>query len=174
MAKESLQSKLDRVRKPRVQIKYEVEIGDAIELKELPFVVGVLADLSGQPQEKLPKLKDRPFTEIDRDNFNEVLKRAKPRLAFRVDNRLSDDDSSLGLELKFESMDDFGPEKVAAQVEPIRKLVQARDRLHQLSLKINANDHLEDLLQDVLDNTDALRGLSAAATRAATPSGEED
>jgi type VI secretion system protein ImpB len=125
--KESIQHKLDRVRAPRVQITYDVEIGGAIENKELPFVVGVLADLSGKPAEPLPKLKDRKFVEIDRDNFNQVLEGMKPRLAFRVDNKLGGkEDSQIGVELKFKSMDDFHPEQVAQQVEPLRKLIEAR------------------------------------------------
>ena len=106
---ESLQHTLDRVRAPRVQITYDVEIGDAIEMKEIPFVVGVLADLSGKPDDPLPKVKDRKFVEIDRDNFNQVLAGMKPRLAYRVDNKLTDDDSKMAVELRFKSPDDFHP-----------------------------------------------------------------
>src|SRR3954449_10413267 len=102
---ESTQHKLDRVRKPRVHLTYDVEIGDAIELRELPFVAGVLADLSGKPEEPLPKLKDRKFVEIDRDNFDKILAGMKPRLAFQVDNRLQDDGTKMNVELKFSSMD---------------------------------------------------------------------
>jgi type VI secretion system protein ImpB len=123
MAKESLQHTLDRVRAPRVQITYDVEIGDAIEMKEIPFVVGVLSDLSGKPDEPLPKLKDRKFVEIDRDNFDNVLAGMKPRLAYRVDNKLTNDDTKMAVELRFKSMDDFHPERVAEQVAPVRKLV---------------------------------------------------
>jgi type VI secretion system protein ImpB len=171
MAKESINKKLSRVRKPRVHITYEVAVGDAIEEKELPFVVGVLADLSGQPQEALPNVKDRKFVEIDRDNFNQAMAGMKPRLSFRVPNRLKNDDSQIGVELKFKHINDFGPEAVAQQVEPIRKLVEARQRLNQLALKINGSDKLEELLQDVVQNTEALRQISAAAapqTSAAT------
>src|SRR5436309_8496079 len=107
MARQSTQHKLDRVRPPRVQITYDVEIGDAIQMKELPFVAGILADLSGKPAEALPTLKDRKFVEIDRDNFNDVLAAAAPRLALRVPNRLAKDDSMLNVELQFKSMDDF-------------------------------------------------------------------
>jgi type VI secretion system protein ImpB len=170
MPKESIHDKQSRVRPSRVQIKYEVEIGDAIELKELPFVVGVLADLSGQPKESLPGLKQRKFVEIDRDNFNQVLAGSKPRLAFRVPNRLANDDSQLGVELEFKHLDDFGPEAVARQVEPIRKLVEARGRLNELALKINANDRLDDLLRDVVQNTEALKGLANPAG-GSTPAG---
>jgi type VI secretion system protein ImpB len=175
MPRESLQHKLDRVRKPRVQITYDVEIGDAIEIKELPFVVGVLADLSGQPKESLGRPKDRKFVEIDRDNFDEVLAGSKPRLAFRVPNRLADDGSQLGVELEFGSMDDFGPEAVAQQVQPIRKLVEARQRLSELAIKINTNERLEELLEDVVQNTEALKQLSGSgATATATPSEQSE
>ncbi|MEQ1909212.1 MAG: type VI secretion system contractile sheath small subunit [Vicinamibacterales bacterium] len=164
MAKESIQKKLTRVRKPRVHITYDLEVGDAIEEKELPYIVGVLADLSGQPKDKLAPIKERKFVEIDRDNFNQALAGMKPRLSFRVPNRLANDDSRIGVELEFKHMDDFGPEAVAQQVEPIRKLVEARTRLNELALKINGSDKLEELLQDVVQNTDALKQITAAAT----------
>ena len=121
MAKESLQHTLDRVRSPRVQITYDVEVGDAIEMKEIPFVVGVLADLSGKPDEPLPKMKERKFVEIDRDNFNNVLAGMKPRLAYRVDNKLTNDGTQLAVELRFKSLDDFHPEQIAKQVDPPAK-----------------------------------------------------
>ncbi|OQX65835.1 MAG: type VI secretion system-associated protein [Desulfococcus sp. 4484_242] len=159
MAKESLQHTLDRVRSPRVQITYDVEIGDAIEMKEIPFVVGVLADLSGKPDEPLPKLKDRKFIEIDRDNFDSVLAGMKPRLAYRVPNKLTDDDSQLAVELRFKSLDDFHPERVAEQIAPVRKLVETRKRLSDLLSKLDGNDRLDDLLQDVISNTDTLEKL---------------
>jgi type VI secretion system protein ImpB len=169
MPRESVHQKLSRVRKPRVHITYEVESGGAIELKELPFVVGVLADLSGMPKEGLPRIKDRKFVEIDRDNFNQVLAGTKPRLAYRVPNRLANDDSSLGVELEFKSMDDFGPEAVAQQVEPIRKLVEARQRLNELALRVNSSDRLEELLQDVVQNTESLRTLRPEPGDTAAP-----
>src|SRR5690349_2569263 len=112
MARESTQHKLDRVRPPRVHITYDVETGDAIEMKELPFVVGVLADLSGKPDEPLPRLRDRKFVDIDRDNFNDVMTGMKPRIAFKVDNKLTDDDSKMAVELRFNNIDDFEPEQV--------------------------------------------------------------
>jgi len=158
--KESLQHKLDRVRAPRVQITYDVEIGDAIEMKEIPFVMAVLADLSGKPEEPLPKLKDRKFIEIDRDNFNNVLEGMKPRVAFKVDNKLSGDDTKLAVELRFKSMDDFHPENVANQVVPLRKLVEARQKLSGLLGKLDGNDKLDELLQEVIANTDSLQKLS--------------
>ena len=161
--KESLQHKLDRVRAPRVQITYDVEIGDAIEMKEIPFVLGVLADLSGKPDEPLPRLKDRKFIEIDRDNFNNVLEGMKPRLAFKVDNKLSGDDTKLAVELRFKSIDDFRPENVVTQVEPLRKLLDARQRLSGLLNKLDGNDKLDDLLQKVIADTDSLKKLGKEA-----------
>lgn len=163
MAKESRQHTLDRVRSPRVQITYDVEVGDAIEMKEIPFVVGVLADLSGKPEEPLPKLKERKLVEIDRDNFNQVLDGMNPRLAYRVDNKLTDDDSSMAVELKFKSLEDFHPEKVAKQIDPIRKLVEAREKLSGLLNKLDGNDKLDDLLQDVISSTDSLEKLGKEA-----------
>ena len=160
MAKESLQHTLDRVRTPRVQITYDVAIGDAIQLKEIPFVVGVLGDLSGNPDEPLPKLKDRKFIEIDRDNFNTVLAGMKPRLAYKVDNKLTDDNTQLGVELRFNSLDDFHPERVAAQVTPLRKLVEARKKLSDLLSKLDGNDKLEGLLKEVISSTESLEKLS--------------
>ena len=160
---ESLQHTLDRVRSPRVQITYDVEIGDAIEMKEIPFVVGVLADLSGKPDEPLPKVKDRKFVEIDRDNFNQVLAGMKPRLAYRVDNKLTDDDTKMAVEMRFKSLDDFHPERVAEQVTPVRKLVEARKRLSDLLAKLDGNDTLDELLQDVLANTDSIEKLGQEA-----------
>jgi type VI secretion system protein ImpB len=164
MARESLQHTLDRVRSPRVQITYDVEIGDAIEMKEIPFVVGVLSELSGKPDEPLPKLKDRKFIEIDRDNFNSVLEGMKPRLAYRVKNKLSgDEDSQLAVELRFKSIDDFHPERVADQIEPVRKLVEARTRLSDLLSKLDGNDRLDELLQDVIASTDGIEKLGKQA-----------
>jgi type VI secretion system protein ImpB len=160
---ESLQHTLDRVRSPRVQITYDVEIGDAIEMKEIPFVVGVLADLCGKPDEPLPKVKDRKFVEIDRDNFNQVLSGMKPRLAYRVDNKLTDDDSKMAVELRFKSLDDFHPERVAEQVTPVRKLVEARKRLSDLLAKLDGNDKLDELLQDVLASTANIEKLGQEA-----------
>jgi len=142
---------------------YDVEIGDAIEMKEIPFVVGVLGDLSGKPDEPLPRLKDRKFVEIDRDNFNKVLEGMKPRLAYRVDNKLTDDDTKLAVELRFKSMDDFHPERVAAQVEPLRKMVEARQKLSDLLNKLDGNDKLDELLQGVIASTESLQQVGKEA-----------
>jgi type VI secretion system protein ImpB len=163
MAKESLQHTLDRVRAPRVQITYDVEIGDAIEMKEIPFVVGVLSDLSGKPDEPLPKLKERKFIEIDRDNFNNVLEGMKPRVAYRVENKLTEDDGQVAVELRFKSMDDFHPERVAEQIGPVRKLVEARKRLSEMLNKLDGNDKLDELLQDIISSTDSLEKLGKEA-----------
>jgi len=163
MAKESLQHTLDRVRAPRVQITYDVEIGDAIEMKEIPFVVGVLSDLSGKPDEPLPKLKERKFIEIDRDNFDNVLAGMKPRVAYRVDNKLTDDNTKMAVELRFKSMDDFHPERVAEQITPVRKLVETRKKLSDLLNKLDGNDKLDELLQDVISNSDSLEKLGTEA-----------
>lgn len=169
---ESTQHKLDRIRPPRVQITYDLEIGDAIEMKELPFVVGILSDLAGKTA--LPPLKDRKFVEIDRDNFNEVLAKIGPRVAFQVDNKLSgeDDDSKLNVELNFAHTDDFEPENLIHQVEPLKQLYAARQRLNDLLAKLDGNDDLESLLQDVASNTDELKKLQEQIQKA-KPAGDE-
>ena len=163
---ESTQHRLDRVRKPRVHLTYDVEIGDSFESKELPFVVGVLADLSGKPEEALPKLKDRKFVDIDRDNFNRVMASIKPRLAFQVDNTLQNDGTKMNVELRFSQMADFEPEQVVKQVEPLRKLLEARDRLNNLVNKMDGNDKLEDLLGQVVQSTDMQKKLRTETGRA--------
>jgi type VI secretion system protein ImpB len=160
--KESLQHKLDRVRPPRVQITYDVEIGGAIELKELPFVVGVLGDFTGKPEEPLPALKNRKFVEIDPDNFNQVLSGMKPRLTFSTDNKLQDDGSKMGVELKFNSIEDFEPDNIVQQVDPLRKLVEARQKLSDLRSKMDGNDKLESMLNDVISSADKQKELSVA------------
>jgi type VI secretion system protein ImpB len=164
---ESTQKKVGRVRPPRVQIEYDVEIGGAIQKKELPFVMGVLGDFSGQPEKPLPRLRDRNFVSIDRDNFDDVLKGANPRLVYRVENRLSGDgdDSMLPVELKVTSMADFEPERVARQVEPLRKLLEMRERLSDLKNKLYGNDKLDQLLQDVVQSTDKLQHLHQETRR---------
>jgi len=164
---ESTQQKLSRIRPPRVQITYDVEVGDAIQMKELPFVGGILADLSGKPEIPLPKIKDRKFVEIDRDNFNEIMGAIAPRLAFQVENRLADDGSKLNIELKFGSMDDFNPVSVLKQVEPLRKLYDARQKLSDLLTKLDGNDELEGLLKDVVVNTENLNELKSLTEKPA-------
>jgi type VI secretion system protein ImpB len=157
---ESTQHKLDRVRPPRVQITYDVETGGAIQKKELPFVVGIMSDLAGKPSKPLPRVKDRKFVALDPDNFNDVMTGIGPRVAMRVDNKLTNDpDSQLNVELTFNSMDDFNPVNVVNQVEPLRKLFETRQRLVDLLAKLDGNDALDSLLQDVIANSDGLKEL---------------
>ena len=161
MSSESYQQRLTRVRKPRVHIKYEVETEGATVEKELPFVVGVVGDFSGNPTEKLKPLKDRKFIQVDRDNFDDVMKRMTPGLNLRVENTLADDGSEMAVQLKFGSLSDFEPAKVAQQVEPLRKLLETRDKLRDLLTKIDRSQDLENVLEQVLENTDKLKELSA-------------
>jgi len=188
---ESIQQKLSRTRPPRVQISYDVEVGDAIVMKELPLVVGVMSDLSGDRKKELPKLKDRKFAEIDRDNFDEVLKSVEPHLEYSVENKLTDDGGNMKIELDFKSMDDFHPDSLVQQIEPLRKLFEARQKLLDLFVKLDGNDDLDNLLQAIVKNTDELEEIkkataideeakSAASTNAdaevadTTIAGEED
>ena len=161
MARESTQHKLDRVRSPRVQITYDVEIGGAIELKELPFVVGVLGDLTGQPEQPLPKLKERKFVEVNPDNFDAVLEGMKPHLSFSVENKLSEESEApnLKIDLHFKSMDDFEPENVARQVKPLKELLDMRSRLADLRGSLQGNDKLEELLLEAVGNTQKMEKL---------------
>jgi type VI secretion system protein ImpB len=158
---ESLQHKLDRVRRPRVQITYDVETNGAMAKTELPFVMGVMADLSGSPKEALRPLKERKFINIDRDNFNDVLARSAPRLALKVDNKLTGEaDSKLAVELNFKNMDDFEPSQVAEQIPALKELKDMRSRLTQLLSKMEGNDKLESLLADILANTEKATALA--------------
>lgn len=161
MARESVHKKLDRVRPPRVQVTYDVEVGDAIETKEIPFVMGVLADLSGQPREALPRLKDRRFVEITPDNFDSVLESMKPHLAFSVDNKLSEDENAgqLKVDLDFKSLDDFSPARVAQQVKPLKELMDLRTRLSDLRGALQGNEKLDDALLEAVSNTEKLNKL---------------
>ncbi|HTB15860.1 MAG TPA: type VI secretion system contractile sheath small subunit [Bryobacteraceae bacterium] len=168
MPRESVHAKLERVRPPRVHVTYNVEIGDAIELKEIPFVMGILADLSGQPEEPLPKIKDRRFVEITPDNFDSVLDNMKPRVAFSVENKLSDDSkaSNLGVDLTFKSLEDFEPEQVARRVKPLRDLLELRTKLSDLVGTLQGNEKLERLLQDVLQDSGKLNQVRNELTAA--------
>ena len=161
--KESTQHKLDRVRPPRVQVTYDVDVGDATEKKELPFVLGVLSDLSGKPEQPLPPVKERKFVEIDRDNFNDVMKGIEPRLALKVDNKLANDDTKLGVELKFKGIEDFEPTQVVNQIEPLRKLLEARAQLTALLAKADGNDRLNEKLQEIISNTELLKKIGQEA-----------
>jgi type VI secretion system protein ImpB len=159
---ESLQKKLNRVRPPRVQITYDVETGGAIEKKELPFVVGVMADLAGKNAGAMAPLKNRKFVEIDRDNFNNVMGGLKPKLAFRVPNKLADDGTEMSVALEFRDMEDFDPASVIKQIEPLRKLYEARQRLNDLLAKLDGNDDLGELLSNIAGNTEKLSALRSA------------
>jgi len=161
MAQESVQKKLERVRPPRANISYEVETGGAIELKELPFVMGVLGDFSGQPVEPLAKLKDRKFVDVNPDNFDDVLASMKPHLAFKVENKLSEDPEAgkLGVDLSFESLDDFSPDQVARQVKPLRELLELRTKLADLRGNLQGNDKLEEILQSTLRDEEKMKRL---------------
>lgn len=155
---DSTQQKLNRIRPPRVQITYDVETGGAEVKKQLPFVVGIMSDLSGKPESPLPPLKERKFVEIDRDNLNDVMVSIQPRLALRVKNRLDEDsDSWMNVELKFNTMDDFHPAQLVKQIDPLRKLYEARVRLTDLLAKLDGNDDLDKLLQDIVNNTEGLQ-----------------
>ncbi|HXS93993.1 MAG TPA: type VI secretion system contractile sheath small subunit [Candidatus Limnocylindrales bacterium] len=160
---ESTQHKLDRVRPPRVHITYDVEIGGAIQQKELPLVMGIFADLSAKSEVPLPRLKDRKFIQIDRDNFNEVLAAINPRVAFPVNNKLANDGSFLNVELKFRDMEDFEPASVVKQVPALKKLLDARGKLSDLLAKLDGNDDLDSKLQEIVANTDSLKQIKAAA-----------
>jgi len=159
---ESTQKKLMRIRPPRVQISYDVETGGAIEKKELPLVVGILSDLAGKQETPMVPIKARKFVEIDRDNFNDVMASISPRLAFQVGNTLKEDDTKLNVELKFRKIDDLRPEAVVQQIEPLRKLFEARQRLNDLIGKLDGNDDLDVLLQDVAANTDSQQKIKEA------------
>ena len=171
MAKPSSQKKLERVRPPRVNITYEVETGGAMEVRELPFVMGVLADFTGHPGEDLPKLKDREFTEVTLDNFDDVLASMKPHLKITVDNKLSDDPNAgkIGVDINFQSMDDFSPDRVAQQVEPLQKLLGLRNQLSDLRGKIQSNEKLDELLQGTLGDEEKRKKLQAEMDANAQP-----
>ncbi|HUS06621.1 MAG TPA: type VI secretion system contractile sheath small subunit [Bryobacteraceae bacterium] len=161
MAKASTQHKLDRVRPPRVHVTYDVEVGDAIELKELPFVMGVLGDFTGMPEQPLPRLRDRKFVEVNPDNFDSVLEGMKPHLAFSVENKLSEDSNApqLKVDLHFKGMDDFEPENVARQVKPLKELLDLRTKLSDLRGSLQGNDKLDELLIEAVGNTEKLNKL---------------
>jgi type VI secretion system protein ImpB len=161
----SVQKKLQKVRPPRVQMTYDVEIGDAIENKELPMVVGVVGDFGGNSDVAQKRLKDRSFVAIDQDNFDEVLKGVEPRAAYRVKNELTGEGGEFAVDLSFKSMSDFRPEAIVQQVEPLKKLLEARTKLADLRNKLAGNDKLEDLLNDVLNSTEKLAELGQQTTK---------
>jgi type VI secretion system protein ImpB len=153
MAKEGVHEKLQRVRRPRVHIKFDVELEDGVPMNEIPFIVGVMGDFSGNnPGEKLKPLRDRKFINIDRDNFNDVMKRMTPGLNLRAKNTLAGDDSEMAVQLKFESIEDFEPANVVNQVEPLKKLLDARNKLKEILTKCDLSPDLEAMLEEVLKN----------------------
>ena len=156
----SVHDKLERVRKPRVHITYNVETEGAEVLRELPFVVGVMGDFSGDPTEPLKPMKDRKFIQIDRDNFNDVMARMTPGLNMKVENTLAGDGSEMAVSLKFKSIEDFEPARVVEQVEPLKKLLDTRNKLRDLMSKVDRSENLEALLDRVLQNNDELKSLS--------------
>jgi type VI secretion system protein ImpB len=157
----SIHDKLGRVRPPRVHITYKVETEGAMVEKELPFVVGVLGDFSGNPTTPLKPLKDRKFIQIDRDNINEVMARMTPGLNLRVENTLKGDGSEMAVQLKFQSMEDFEPARVVEQIEPLRKLLETRNKLRDLLTKVDRSDNLETLLERILQNGEEIKKLSS-------------
>jgi type VI secretion system protein ImpB len=159
---DSVQKRLNKVRAPRVQMTYDVEIGDALENKELPFVVGVVGDFGGNSEVEKKRLKERSFVGVDVGNFDEVMAGVEPMACFQVANQLTGDDSSFNVELRFRAMSDFRPESVVRQVEPLARLLEARGKLADLRNKLAGNDKLEDILSDVLNNTDQLARLKTA------------
>ena len=158
----SIHDKLSRVRKPRVHISYEVETEGAMVERELPFVVGVVGDFSGDPTQPLKPMRDRKFIQIDRDNFNDVMARMTPGLSMKVDNTLAGDGSQMAVDLKFNSIEDFEPGRVVEQVEPLRKLMETRNKLRDLMSKVDRSEELEGLLEKVLQNDADLKELSSA------------
>lgn len=161
MPRQSIHKKLEKVRAPRVHITYDVEVGDAIEVKELPFVMGVLGDFTGNPREPLPRLKDRKFVDITPDNFDSALEAMRPHLSFSVENKLSDDPDAgkLKVDLDFRKLDDFSPEEVAKQVKPLREMLDLRTKLSDLRGGLQGNEKLEELLLDAVSNTEKLEKL---------------
>lgn len=157
----SIHDKLERVRKPRVHITYQVETEGAEIEKELPFVAGVLGDFSGNPTEPLKPLKDRKFIQIDRDNFNDVMARMTPGLNMKVENTLKGDGSQMAVNLKFSKLDDFEPGAIVQQVEPLRQLQETREKLRDLLTKVDRSEDLEGMLEKVLQNTEDLKKLQA-------------
>lgn len=158
---DSMHDKLKKSRKPRVHITYDVEKEGAVEKKELPFVVGVMGDFSGDPTEPLKSLKERKFIQVDRENFDEVMRRMTPGLDFRVKNTLKGDESEIAVSLKFSSLEDFAPSRIVEQVAPLKSLMETRNKLRDLMAKADSSEELEGLLEEVLKSEDALAGLKS-------------
>ncbi|ACR11040.1 type VI secretion system contractile sheath small subunit [Teredinibacter turnerae] len=157
---ESMQDKLGRVRKPRVHITYDLETNGQVMEKEIPFVMGVMGDYSGDNADEKKPLKDRKFAQVDRDNFNELMAKINPQLNMKVENTVDNDGSEMAVNLSFNSMEDFEPQKLVDQVEPLRKLMETRNKLRDLLTKADRSEQLENVLEEVLSNTEALANLS--------------
>jgi type VI secretion system protein ImpB len=169
----SIHDKLERVRKPRVHIKYEVETEGAMIERELPFIVGVLGDFSGDPTQPLKSLRERKFIQIDRDNFDEIMGRMTPGLNFRVNNTLKDDGTEIPVSLEFKSMADFEPARIVEQVPALKKLLETRNELRDLMSKVDRSEDLEGLLDRILQNQEDLQKLSGELGLEKTPSGSD-
>ena len=172
MAKSSLQHKLDRVRKPRVHITYDVDIGDAVVKKELPFVMGVMGDFSGNPTKKPDPLKQRKFVNIDRDNFDDVMARVSPELNMKVQNTLVGGDKEMAVQLNFKSMADFTPGRVVDQVPALKSLLESRNKLRDLLTTMDQSEDLEELMEQVLSDT--AKVAEAASQMGVQASGSDD
>jgi type VI secretion system protein ImpB len=156
----SIHDKLNRVRKPRVHIKYDVETEGAQIERELPFVMGIMGEFSGDPTKPLPSLSDRKFVQIDRDNFNDVMARIGPGLKLKVDNTLAGDGSQMSVDLKFNAIEDFEPGRIVEQVPALKALMETRNKLRDLMSKVDRSEELENLLEQVLQNEGELKSLS--------------
>jgi type VI secretion system protein ImpB len=168
--RESIHKKLSRVRPPRVQISYEVEVGNAIQLKELPFVMGVLGDFSGQPTEPLEELKKRRFVDVTPENFDTVLESMKPHLSYSVTNKLDPTSGNdLKVDLNFKSMDDFEPEQVARQIRPTRELLELRTKLSNLRGTLQTNEQLDKALSEIVGNSDSLAKIKGELSKSDKP-----
>jgi len=157
---ESIHDKLKRVRKPRVHITYDVETNGSIIEKEIPFVMGVMGDYSGDNLDSKKPLKERKFSQIDRDNFNEIMSKVNPQLRLKVENLLESDGSEMSVNLDFKNMEDFEPHRLVEQIEPLKKLMETRNKLRDLLTKADRSEDLENVLEAVLSNTNALTSLS--------------
>jgi len=158
---ESIHEKIKRVRKPRVHITYEVETDGAVIERELPFVMGVMGDYSGDNESSKKPLKDRKFAQIDRDNFNDIMAKTAPEIGMKVDNTLEGNDTTMSVNLEFSNMEDFEPHRVVEQVEPLKKLMDTRNKLRDLLSKADRSEDLEELLEKILSDSDALASLSS-------------
>ena len=170
---ESIHDKLKRVRKPRVHITYDVETNGAVQEKEIPFVMGVMGDYSGDNTENKKALKDRKFSQIDRDNFNEVMNNISPQVNMKVENTLEADGSEMAINLDFKNMEDFEPQNIVEKVDPLKKLMETRNKLRDLLTKADRSEDLENLLEEVLSSTDALAALQGELGTDEVKEGEE-